>query len=37
MRPPKEWIEFMQSGRRPLFEEPDRFAEVMRSVLGDIR
>ena len=35
--PTKKWIEFAQSGHRPLFEEPDRFAEVMRSVLDDVR
>ena len=35
--PTKKWIEFAQSGHRPLFEEPDRFAEVMRSVLADVR
>lgn len=33
--PSKEWVEFEDSGHRPHFEEPERFAEVMRDVLRD--
>lgn len=33
--PSKQWIEFDTSGHRPLFEQPERFAEVMsRTVLS---
>jgi len=30
--PVKEWIEFDGSGHKPLFEEPERFQDVMRDV-----
>jgi proline iminopeptidase len=30
--PTKEWIEFEDAGHRPSFEEPGRFAELMRRV-----
>lgn len=34
--PSKRWIEFDTSGHRPLFEQPERFHEVMtRTVLAD--
>jgi len=30
--PVKEWVEFDGSGHKPLFEEPERFQDVMRDV-----
>ena len=30
--PTKEWVEFATSGHRPIFEQPDAFAELMRRV-----
>jgi proline iminopeptidase len=35
--PTKAWIDMPQSGHRPSFEQPDRFAEVMRTVLTETR
>ena len=31
--PSKQWITFDNSGHRPLFEEPDRFFEVMTGTV----
>ena len=35
--PTKVWAELPQSGHRPAFEQPERFAEVMRTVLAETR
>lgn len=35
--PIKERVVFDQSGHRPSFEQPDRFAELMRRVVEDTR
>ena len=35
--PSKVWTELPQSGHRPAFEQPERFAEVMRTVLAETR
>ena len=33
--PRKSWVTFDRSGHRPLFEEPERFIEVMADVVAD--
>ena len=33
--PAKQWVEFDTSGHRPIFEQPDEFAELMRTIAGD--
>ncbi len=33
--PQKRWVEFETSGHRPLFEQPEEFAQLMRTIAAD--
>ena len=33
--PEKRWVEFETSGHRPLFEQPAKFADLMRTVIAE--
>lgn len=35
--PTKAWVDIPSAGHRPNFEQPDRFAEVMHTVLAETR